>query len=182
MKPEKYCANTQTIIYHIQTQSPQLSQWINESKPFVTDVSEKEAIVDFKDHIAKREGSGAPLEEINSKKQELIYLERFFSEAITDGRYIRTALDVQIQTRAHEINNNRITPSVQLNDCTIAAACEQHGLILVTSDIDLKNKLTKENELNKGRFQLQTYEYAKDGRHETTFRRWNDAAMTLGEV
>lgn len=174
MKPFRYCADTQTIIYAVQNSSPQLNTWMNTHKPSLTDVSRQEAIDAFKHHIAKRKAIDASDEEINRKELELFYLEDLFRKAIAEGRYINTSTDIEIQARAKKLNENGVTPTVRQNDCLIAAACEKHGLILITADLDLKAKLEKENERYHGRFLLQTYPYNKDGRHEPFFRQWNE--------
>jgi predicted nucleic acid-binding protein len=172
MSEHRYCVDTHTIIYFSQRLSPQLSQWMLDKKPYLIDVSEKEAIEAFKCHIADRVKLGASEEEISSKLQELAFLEDFFDKAKNDRRIIHTATDLEILIRAKELNENGITPTVHINDYTIAAACEKHKLILVTADNNLKRKLTKENEVNNGNFKLQPYEFIT---REATFQEWNQA-------
>lgn len=71
--------------------------------------------------------------------------------------------------RAKELNENGITPTVGERDSAIAVACEKHQLILVTADKDLNDKLTNENNENKGQFELAYYKYVE---LEGTFEQW----------
>jgi hypothetical protein len=73
-----YIVDKQTIIYHAQGCFKEINRWFQIQSPYVTDISEQEAITDFNIHIHKLKELYVNQYIINQKQKELQWLSVFF--------------------------------------------------------------------------------------------------------
>lgn len=154
-----YLTDANTLIYAAKEQRGEIALWLKQSKPYVTDVSERECLHDWRD-INRSEN-----------KAEKQFLENFFLEAKREGRYIQTNKQEKInlyETRAQKLQSY----GIKKDDAYIASVAEQKGLFLVTADNrrNFAPRLEKLNQQGDGNFKVKAYEY--ENRNQT-FKQWN---------
>jgi predicted nucleic acid-binding protein len=159
MEMNSYLVDSNTIINASKEQEGEIARWIDQRKPFVIDLSERECLY------------GWPNIDNPERAAEKKFLEKFFAEAKLEGRYIEIKQDRSLYERANEII--KLDRKITIEDATIAATAEKYQLILVTADIAyFARRLEKLNQQGLGHFKVQSYEY---GTRIDTFREWNEA-------